>query len=74
MTIEEERKGWNRIYIIHDLWSERQYKCPQKACVFCYHCTDVFWDYTNGPYMVICSIGGDTKSGWVGHCKQFKEE
>lgn len=24
-----------------------------KDCIFCDHC-DVFWDYTNGPYMLIC--------------------
>lgn len=23
-------------------------------CLFCKHCEDVFWDYTNGPYMMIC--------------------
>lgn len=23
-------------------------------CVFCKHCTDIFWDYTHGPYMIFC--------------------
>ena len=30
------------------------YKVPDKACIVCNHCTDVFWDYTNGPYALIC--------------------
>ena len=48
-------------------------KCPEKACVFCDHCTDVFWDYTNGPYMVFCDISADTEKGFVGHCELFEE-
>ena len=23
-------------------------------CLVCKHCTDMFYDYTNGPYMVMC--------------------
>ena len=26
----------------------------RKICLICKHCTDIFWDYTHGPYMVIC--------------------
>ena len=26
----------------------------KKNCLICKHCTDIFWDYTHGPYMVIC--------------------
>ena len=29
---------------------------PDNHCVFCEHCTDIFWDYTNGPYMVGCKL------------------
>ena len=28
-------------------------------CVFCGHC-DITWDYTNGPYLLICDLGHDT--------------
>ena len=69
--IEEERKSWNRIYEIE---GHMRCKCPEKACVFCDHCTDVFWDYTNGPYMVFCDISADTEKGFIGHCELFKEE
>ena len=27
---------------------------PRKCCLICKHCTDIFWDYTHGPYMVVC--------------------
>ena len=32
------------------------YKVPKNHCVFCDHCTDIFYDYTNGPYMFICEL------------------
>lgn len=34
----------------------KYYGGPQKSYIFCRHCTDVFWDYTNGPYMFICEL------------------
>ena len=26
----------------------------KKNCLICKHCTDIFWDYTHGPYMLFC--------------------
>lgn len=31
-----------------------------KCCLICKHCTDMFYDYTNGPYMFFCGIDEDT--------------
>lgn len=46
------------------------YRMPKNHCVFCEHCTDIFYDYTNGPYMFICDKGcRDFKT-----CNNFKEE
>ena len=46
-------------------------KCfNDKDCLFCEHCTDVFWDYSNGPYMIICDIGEEQ---YRGNCIYFKE-
>lgn len=25
-------------------------------CIFCKHCVDMFWDYTHGPYMLLCEL------------------
>ena len=30
---------------------------PKHHCLFCQHCTDWFYDYTNGPYAFICDLG-----------------
>lgn len=49
--------------------------CPPKACVFCDHCKDIFWDYTNGPYMIFCDIDLDpNEGGYEGKCGSFVEE
>lgn len=47
---------------------------PDVSCLFCSHCTDVFWDFTHGPYMFICDVGADTEEGAQGRCNRFDEE
>ena len=57
-----------------------QYKCPDKCCLFCKHCSDIFVDYTNGPYMIICEkfcannkYKKQVNLGLHGKCKYFEE-
>lgn len=45
------------------------YSIPENHCVFCEHCTDIFYDYTNGPYLFFCDIGLDD----FNTCNSFKE-
>ena len=48
-----------------------------KSCFFCEHCTDIIYDYSNGPYMFICNnnINSDhIELGLKGMCNKFKEE
>lgn len=47
------------------------YTCmaPCNHCLFCKHCTDVFFDYSNGPYLFICELGKN-----YGECVDFEEE
>ena len=40
-------------------------------CVFCEHCTDVFWDYTNLVYMIICELN---LNQWKRPCANFEEK
>ena len=54
------------------------YKCeyyevmaPINSCYFCQHCTDIWFDYTNGPYMFLCLKEADTQQGIQGKCEQF---
>ena len=43
-----------------------------KHCLICKHCTDVFYDYTNGPYMFFCGIDEDTDE--CINCNSFELE
>lgn len=59
----------------------REYRCeqyrlkaPPTCCLFCSHCSDVFWDFTHGPYMFFCDAGADTEEGIRGRCNSFNEE
>lgn len=48
------------------------YMAFNNSCVFCKHC-DILWDYTNGPYMFLCSAGGKPeRCGLCGDCKFFE--
>lgn len=49
--------------------------CPEKSCVFCKHCTDVWYDF-HGPYMYLClkeqdGIKNLTEKGHTGKCEYF---
>ena len=35
------------------------WEVPAKCCCFCEHCNDIFWDFTNGPYMFLCDLEKD---------------
>ena len=43
---------------------------PDNCCLFCRHCSDVYWDYTNGPYMFFCEL---KKEDWK-TCDKFEVE
>lgn len=49
----------------------RVYMVPEKTCLLCEH-SCVFWDYTNGPYMVLCDADNDVSQGLSGKCQLFK--
>ena len=40
----------------------KEYECEfyavnahKYSCFFCDHCTDIWWDFSNGPYMILCT-------------------
>lgn len=57
-------------------------KAHPKSCFFCDHLTDIYWDYTNGPYMFTCEKRYMTTPddedpiviGMHGACPDFVEE
>lgn len=52
--------------------NDHVYMAFKNSCVFCEHC-DVFWDYTNGPYLFLCDADCNTEHGLSGQCEIFKE-
>ena len=61
--------GYRKFYCANG----KTYMGKEKCCLFCDHCTDIFYDYTNGPYMWLCNIQQDTEIGVQGLCKHFEE-
>ena len=49
-----------------------------KSCFFCKYLTDIFYDYTNGPYMFFCDKATPetypVDNGLQGKCDMFEEE
>ena len=70
MVFKSDNPKWTREYECEE------YKCyaHPRACLFCDLCTDVIFDYTNGPYMFICVKSHDTDKGMNGNCEHFKED
>ena len=31
-----------------------RYLTPEKFCAYCKHCSDIIWDFSNGPYLFMC--------------------
>ena len=66
------RKDFTKIYECDE------YKCDAhpRGCFFCKHSTDVFYDFTNGPYMIVCDLQSEHDQdlptyGFYGECKHF---
>lgn len=52
----------------------RTYQAPEKSCCFCKHCTDIFYDFTHGPYLFMCDENHDTETAFENKCDYFEEE
>ena len=50
------------------------YAARYNSCLFCSHCTDIFYDYTHGPYMTFCELGNNTDAGFSGDCYSFARD
>lgn len=48
MNKRSELKPNHRWFELED---GRIFGAHKNSCLFCKHCTDIFYDYTNGPYM-----------------------
>lgn len=59
---------------------ERTYKgewftltAHKHSCPFCLHCTDILFDFTNGPYMFFCLKDAEQGGVLQNGCKEFKD-
>ena len=58
------------------------YKCEfyevqahKRSCFFCKCCMDIFFDYTNGPYMFFCNKEIDqTQDTFINGCTEFESD
>ena len=48
-------------------------KAHERSCLFCEHCTDIFYD-SQGIYLTICAKDADIYEGASGDCSQFENE
>lgn len=46
-------------------------KAPLKSCLFCKHCTDIFYDF-GGIYNTYCDKNKDVVKGSQGKCCFYK--
>lgn len=67
--IDHIPKGYRKFYLRA---AGKIYIAPEKCCLFCKHCDDIVWDYTNGPYMVHCDKEMDYNKGFAGKCCKFR--
>ena len=60
----------SKALVIDDAFGKLTMFLPINACVFCEHCSDFFYDYTNGPYLILCNIN-DHPDNSNGTCELF---
>lgn len=60
----------DRVYKLDIGW---RVTAPENCCLFCDHCTDIFYD-SGGIYATWCDLGLDTYAGSCGECSSFVEE
>lgn len=57
-----------------------QLKCPRSSCFTCKHCEDFIWDYTHGPYLILCNLNQSLHSkididiGILGYCRKYEDD
>ena len=60
----------NRIYTLGSGW---EIDAPERCCLFCDYCTDIYYD-SKGIYLTLCELSLDVVEGSQGRCLNFKED
>ena len=58
---------------LYECVNGKVYKLPPNHCVFCEHCADLIYDYTNGPYCFFCDLSNETDCYEYETCGHFKD-
>lgn len=77
-NIKSELLPDHKVFTLSD---GRKIGAHKHSCLFCNHCTDIFWDYTNGIYALVCGIKWNNAENmnkhinlsFRGKCKSFEE-
>lgn len=70
--IKQEDK---KIYKVDDPFVDMKVIGHKNSCLFCSHLTDIFYDYSNGPYMFYCDKDCYKDDiSMFGKCKYFEYE
>lgn len=73
--------NFTREYTFFDSITPLTIRAHPKACFFCDHCTDIYWDYSHGPYAFVCEKHSCLDDAWdeiltnglSGICPEFEE-
>ena len=44
-------------YYVFECEDGRKYYAKEGQCLGCVNCIDVYYDFTHGPYMIVCKKG-----------------
>lgn len=72
--LEDKEQGKIRTFYLDGLFRPIPVGVPYRSCFFCKKCTDIWWDYSNGPYMTYCEEVEDTDYGAVGQCEYYEDD
>jgi hypothetical protein len=74
MNVRKKLMPNHRVFTLED---GRKFGAHKNSCLFCKHNTDIFYDYTNGIYMIICGLGLDDDcivKAFDGKCNKWESD
>ena len=54
---------------VFELSDGRKFGAHKHSCLFCKHCSDIYWDYTNGIYAINCNKYWNNEESMIEHIK-----
>lgn len=54
---------------VFELSDGRKFGAHKHSCLFCNHCSDIYWDYSNGIYAINCDKNWNNEDIRTEHIK-----